>query len=232
MAYSDSVIQAESGGDPNSADPNSSASGLYGFTNPTWLSTVRANRPDLAGKSDDELIALKSDPTLSKQMMDALTASNQGILTKNGFPANDTNTYLAHFAGPGGAVSILKADPSASATDILGPAAAKANPFLKGMTASDLIAWAGRKMGAQAPQTAPQAAQPAPQGILSQTAQNGQPPGQGILNTPEDPGTAFRNTLAQLMANQPQMQAQPLAPIHFAVPRARLLAALQRPVGG
>src|ERR1700744_3648588 len=99
MAYADQVAAAESSGNPNSASDTSSASGLYGFTNPTWLSTVRENRPDLAGKSDDELIALKGDPVLSGQMMDALTASNQSYLTKTGLPVTPGTSYLAHFAG-------------------------------------------------------------------------------------------------------------------------------------
>jgi hypothetical protein len=169
MSYSDSVIQAESGGDPNSQDPNSSASGPAGFINSTWLDTMRRHAPEIAqGRSDADLLALKTDPTLAARMADAYASDNAAILQKSGLPVTDGTKYLAHFAGPGGAVKILQADPNAQAGDILGAAALKANPFLKGMTAQGLQAWAAKKGGATLPpgmqgaQSAPQAAAQAP----------------------------------------------------------------------
>lgn len=56
-------------------------------------------------------------------------------------------TYLAHFAGPQGAVGLLNVGHTTTAGAILGPAAVKANPFLAGMSAADVAAWADRKMG-------------------------------------------------------------------------------------
>lgn len=152
MAYSDSVVSAESGGNPNATNAGSSASGAAGFTNGTWLDTIKAARPDLAGQSDEALLALKTDPALSAQMADAYGNANCAILAKNGLPVTDGTKYLAHFAGPGGAVKVLQADPNASVADILGPSVIKANPFLSGMTAQGLQAWAAKKMGAEAPQ--------------------------------------------------------------------------------
>lgn len=175
MGLVDSIIGAESGGDPNARNPNSSASGAGQFIDGTWLDTIKAARPDLAaGKSDADLLALKSDPQLSRQMTDAYATQNAGILSKAGLPVTPGTTYLAHFAGPGGAVGVLNADPSTPAGAILGPAVVKANPFLANMTAADLTAWADRKMGGATParQAAPlamggppvsQPAQPAPQ---------------------------------------------------------------------
>lgn len=163
MSYSDSVIQAESGGDPNSQDPNSSASGPAGFIDSTWLDVLRQHRPDIAqGKSDADLLALKTDPQLAGQMADAYAADNAAILSKNGLPVTDGTKYLSHFAGPGGAVKILKADPNAPVESILSAEAIKANPFLKGMTAQGLQAWAAKKGGAALP-PGMQGAQPTPQ---------------------------------------------------------------------
>lgn len=166
MGLVDSIIGAESGGDPNARNPNSSASGAGQFLDGTWLDTIKGARPDLAqGKSDQELLALKSDPQLSQEMTAAYAAQNQATLSKAGVPVTPGSTYLAHFAGPGGAVKLLQADPNASAGDILGPAVVKANPFLAGMTAKDVQAWADRKMGGSAPQPqAPQGAPAAPPG--------------------------------------------------------------------
>jgi len=164
MSYSDSVIQAESSGDPNSHNDRSSASGPAGFIDDTWVDMLRQHRPDIAqGKSRDDLIALKTDPQLAAQMTDAYAADNGAILAKNGLPVTDGTKYLAHFSGPQGAVKILQADPNANAGDILGPAALKANPFLKNMTAQGLQAWAAKKGGATLP-PGMQGAQPAPQG--------------------------------------------------------------------
>src|SRR4051812_28874149 len=136
MGLIDSIIGAESGGNPNATNPNSSASGAGQFIDSTWLDTLKAARPDLAqGKSDAELLALKTDPQLSRQMTEAYAAQNGAILSKAGHPVTPGNTYLAHFAGPQGAVSVLSADPSTPIDRVLTPAAVKANPFLQGMTA-------------------------------------------------------------------------------------------------
>lgn len=175
MALVDRIIGAESGGDPNARNPNSSASGAGQFIDGTWLDTIKAARPDLAaGKSDADLLALKSDPQLSRQMTDAYAAQNQGILSRAGLPVTPGNLYLSHFAGPGGAVGLLNADPSTPAGAILGPGAIKANPFLANMTAGDVANWASRKMGGQPAPLAmggpPQAAQPAPPAAQPQQA--------------------------------------------------------------
>ncbi|WP_316176148.1 transglycosylase SLT domain-containing protein, partial [Bradyrhizobium sp. SZCCHNRI1073] len=145
MGLIDSIIGVESGGNPNATNPRSSASGLGQFIDSTWLATIRSARPDLAGKSDSELLALKTDPQLSREMTEAYANQNQAFLTKNGLPVTPGTTYLAHFAGPEGAMKILQADPNASAASILGRKVAEANPFLAQMSARDLQAWADKK---------------------------------------------------------------------------------------
>lgn len=223
MSYADSVIQAESGGDPNSKDPNSSASGPAGFIDSTWLSTVRSHRPDIAqGKSDDELLALKTNPQLAGQMADAYAADNAAILAKAGLPVTDGTKYLAHFAGPGGAVKVLQADPTAKAGEILGPAALKANPWLANMTAQGLQAMMAKKAGVASPMAAPTAA-PAPQGV---------PPQQPAI--PQQPAPIFAQQAAPEQPQQPAYADQPMAPVPiFAPPLPRpdlsgLRAALAR----
>ena len=156
----DSIIQAESGGDPNAKNPNSSASGPGQFIDSTFLSVLKAHHPDIAqGQSDADLLALKNNPALGAQLTSDYASDNQAVLSKAGLPVTPGTTYLAHFAGPAGAVKVLQADPNALASDILGPAALAANPFLKGMTAQGLQSWAAKKMGATSP-TAPAAGAP------------------------------------------------------------------------
>ena len=161
MGLLDQIIGAESGGDPNAKNPRSSATGAAQFIEGTWLDMLGKYRPDLKG-SKDELLELRKDPNLSRDMAAQYAKDNGAVLSNAGLPVNPTTTYLAHFAGPQGAVNILQANPTTPVEGILDARAIAANPFLKGMTAADLQAWAGRKMGA-APMAAPQqpVAQPA-----------------------------------------------------------------------
>jgi hypothetical protein len=154
MSLVDSIIGAESGGDSNAKNPNSSASGPGQFVDSTWLDVARKVRPDLADKSDSEVLALKSDPQLSRQATDYYAQQNQAVLAKNGLPVTPGTTYLAHFAGPQGAIGLLHADPSTPAGAVLGSSVVRSNPFLAKMTAGDVAAWANRKMGVASP-TAP-----------------------------------------------------------------------------
>jgi hypothetical protein len=158
MALADSIVGVESGGDPNARNARSSAAGAGQFLDGTWLDTLAKHRPDLTG-TKEELLALRGDSQLSKDMTAAYAADNAGLLRSAGLPVTPGTQYLAHFAGPGGARGILNADPSTPAVDILGPRVIAANPFLQGKTAGDVAAWADRKMGGA---TAPAAARPAP----------------------------------------------------------------------
>lgn len=144
----DRIIGVESGGNATAKNPNSSASGAGQFINSTWLSMMNKYRPDLtAGKSASEVLALKTDGALSREMTTRYAEENSQFLRNQGLPTTDANVYLAHFLGPRGAAQVLKADPSTSLSTIVGRDAIAANPFLKGKTAADLRQWATGKMG-------------------------------------------------------------------------------------
>jgi hypothetical protein len=198
MSLTDSIVSAESGGDPGAKNPNSTASGPGQFLDSTWLATLKAHRPDIAqGQSDAALLALKNDPTLAADMTGAYAADNQTVLAKNGLPITPGTTYLAHFAGPGGAVKVLQADPDASVEDLLGPKVVAANPFLKGMTARGLQAWAAKKMGA----TVPAPSLPSP-------AVAPQPPVAPVSAIPPQPAPIFAPQPAAAPAPPPPAFAQ------------------------
>jgi hypothetical protein len=225
MALIDSIIGVESGGNPNARNPNSSATGAGQFISQTWLDTIRAARPDLAqGKTDEELLALRTDPQLSREMTEAYANQNQAILTKAGVPVTPGTTYLAHFAGPGGAVKVLQSDPNAPVESVLGAAAVNANPFLRGMTVQGLQAWADKKMGGSAPQSAP-----APQAAAA-------PPSAPLQTAPQAPALFAPppQQVGGLFAQMPAEQGMPLAPIQFAQRRSpdlsKLKAAFKPPV--
>lgn len=219
MGLLDSIIAVESGGNPNAANPSSSASGLGQFIDSTWLSTIRKHRPDLAGgKTDQELLALKTDPGLSKEMIGAYASDNQSILSKAGLPVTDGTTYLAHFAGPQGAVKVLSSSPDTPVSAILGASAVKANPFLNGMTAADLISWAGRKMGGGAQQ---QAAPP-----QQQQASNPQVAPQHFAPPPEQQVQAPQSIYAGIPISQIEAPPPIFVPPKRQVDLSKLKAAL------
>lgn len=194
----DRIVSVESGGNPYAKNPRSSATGAGQFIDSTWLNTIGKYRPDLVqGLDRNQILALRTDPALSKEMTGYYAKENQGLLSAAGVPVNDGTTYLAHFAGPQGAIKVLQADPNAPAISVLDPDGTKgilrANPFLKDMTASQLASWANTKMGGQSQPAQPSTPdmadwhtqqQPAkPMGILpaAASAPAAQPASQGLL---------------------------------------------------
>ena len=141
------IIGAESGGNPKARNSNSSASGVGQFIDSTWLSTLRRHRPDIAAnRSDKELLALKGDPELGREMTTRLTEDNARDLSSAGLPVTPGTLYLAHFAGVAGAKEVLRSPSSANLSDVLGPKVINANGFLRGKTAGWLVSWADGKM--------------------------------------------------------------------------------------
>jgi len=153
------IIDVESGGDPNAKNKRSSATGLGQFLDETWLDMIRAHRPDLAkGRSQNEILELRRDAKVAREITARFTERNAGMLRKRGLPVTPGTLYLAHFAGGAGAVAILSAMENADAALIMATADAtgrtnreklvKANPFLERFTVADLRNWADRKMRA------------------------------------------------------------------------------------
>lgn len=138
-------------------NPKSSAVGAGQFIKSTWLDIVKRTRPDLAnGKSDDEILALRADPNLGREMTEQYRKENVAYLQSKGVEATPANQYLAHFLGPAGAVAVAQADPGRPVVDVLTDAvgakeAARmvdANKsILGGKTAGSVAQWSARKMG-------------------------------------------------------------------------------------
>ena len=139
-------------GDPAARSATSSAMGNFQFINSTWLDTVKKNRPDIAnGRSDEDLLALRSDPKLSREMAGYLLNENESALKAQGIETTPGNLYLAHFLGAGAAAKVLKADKDTPVADIVGADAVKANQsILGGKTVGSVVGWAERKMGGTA----------------------------------------------------------------------------------
>lgn len=141
------IIRVESGGDAAAKNPRSTATGLGQFIEGTWLRMMRSYRPDLvASLSPAELLDLRLDATLSRQMVRHLAQENEAFLRARGHAVSAGRLYLAHFLGPGGADLALRADPAQSVESVMGPAVVAANPFLRRWTVAELRDWAERRM--------------------------------------------------------------------------------------
>lgn len=148
---SERIVGAESGGNATAKNPRSSATGAGQFIDGTWLDMVRRHRPDLANLPREQVLALRNDAGLSREMVGHYADENGAKLRAAGLPDTDGSRYLAHFAGPAGARAVLSADPSTPAAQVLQPGQVAANPFVRNMTAGQLADWAARKVGADAP---------------------------------------------------------------------------------
>jgi murein DD-endopeptidase MepM/ murein hydrolase activator NlpD len=144
------IIEVESAGDARARNPLSTATGLGQFIESTWLRMMRDYRPDLAGRmTRAQLLYLRFDATLSREMVANLARENEGFLRARGHDITAGRLYLAHFLGPAGAHSALSASPEATVLQVMGAAVVNANPFLRDKTMADLRDWADRKMAGQ-----------------------------------------------------------------------------------
>ena len=152
------IIHVESGGRATAKNPLSSATGLGQFIDSTWIRMVATYRPELARSlSRAELLALRFDPTLSREMVRNLAREGEAYLRARGHQITAGRLYLCHFLGAEGANTVLSAPSSAMLAEVLGAGVIRANPFLTGKSAGYVIDWAERKMNRRAP---PSTAQP------------------------------------------------------------------------
>jgi hypothetical protein len=153
----DQVIIGESQGKSEAKNPRSSAAGLAQFVEGTWLDLVKRHRPDIAASlNQKQILQLREDSQLSRFLTARYIEQNASLLSKRGLPTTPGSLYLAHFAGPGGAVAILAAPENADAATVIAnadrrPGVTRAkilscNPFIKSFTAKDLRDWADLKM--------------------------------------------------------------------------------------
>ena len=153
------IVQAESNGCANLKNKRSTATGAAQFLDETWIRLIRAHRPELVRRSESEVLELRRDPELAREITGRLAEQNAAKLRQRGFSVTPGSLYLSHFAGSAGAAAILSAPESADAASIMASADATgritrekliyANPFLKAFTVADLKSWADRKMDTQ-----------------------------------------------------------------------------------
>jgi hypothetical protein len=150
FAYLLENATTESGLNAKAKATGSSAQGLYQFIESTWLETVdkhgaehglgkaaAAITHDSNGnlrvadpKLRREILAMRNDPQVASLMAAELAQDNKATLEQSlGREINNTELYLAHFLGAGGATRMLNkldSNPHSKAAHVL-PAAANSN---------------------------------------------------------------------------------------------------------
>lgn len=134
-------------GNRSATNPNSSATGNGQFINSTWLSTVKAARPELAGLSDGDLLKLRQDPAFSQEMTQEYARQNGSTLQQQGYPVTTATLALSHRFGTDGGIKIMQAPPNTPIEDVVSPAVMKANPDLKDQTTTSVMQGFTQKVG-------------------------------------------------------------------------------------
>jgi len=128
------TAQRESNFDPNAKAGSSSATGLFQFTDGTWMNMLERygakHGVSTDGKARADLLELRKDAKLSSVMAAELAGENAKILEKKlGRPATSAELYAAHFMGPSDAARLIDAarkNKPGAAADMF-PSAALAN---------------------------------------------------------------------------------------------------------
>ena len=166
--FLDRLMMAESGGNDLARNRRSSATGPFQFINSTFLSVAQRHFPDDVAKlSRVEILALRTNRKFARKAAEAYTKDNAAHLAAAGHKPTFTNLRLAFLLGPGGANRVLSASPKARISALLGSSVMRANPFMAGMTASDLIARAARDISTDPSSTAGIKAGKLPKGARS-----------------------------------------------------------------
>jgi hypothetical protein len=150
FSYLLATAKIESDLDPSLTMKSSSAAGLFQFIDQTWLGTLKQAGPafgygdyanaisrDSSGHYtvDDpamrrEIMKLRNDPSANAVMAGVLTQNNAAALARRiGRQPSESELYIAHFFGAGGAGKLIRltaSNPETNAAEVF-PQAAHAN---------------------------------------------------------------------------------------------------------
>lgn len=145
--FLDRLMLAESGGQDDARNPRSTAVGPFQFIESTFLDVAQryfeAETRDLDAAA---VLKLRTNRAFARKVAEAFTRDNARALVAAGLVPTFGNLRLAYLAGSDGAIRVLKAEPRTPVVAILGRRAARANPFLAGMSAADLARWSARNI--------------------------------------------------------------------------------------
>ena len=95
---------------------------------------------EIAGLTEEEILELRTDPELSRRAAVVFCRESFEYLKEQGLKPTFSHLRLAFFLGPADAARIMHAQKRTPVTRLLSPAVIKANPFMRRMSVSDLLA--------------------------------------------------------------------------------------------
>lgn len=123
-SFTPKLEKMESSGNPDAANPKSSALGLHQFTAGTWKDTVKA-----MGVSYP--LSDRTNPERSREVFNFFTEKNAIRAQKDlGRTPQEHELYAYHLLGRAGGGDLLSASPNASAAEVVGERNAKKNAGL------------------------------------------------------------------------------------------------------
>jgi hypothetical protein len=166
--FLDRLMIAESGGDDTAKNPRSTAVGPYQFIESTWQDLMRRHFVSETEKlTHQQILALRYNRAIARRAAEIYSKENAALLTQHGAMPTFTHLRLAFLLGPMGAVRVIKADPATRVAILMGPAVARANPFMHGLTTEGLIARAARDLKVRPSSIAALAASEIPAGATA-----------------------------------------------------------------
>lgn len=202
----------------------SSAQGLGGFTDGTFVSTFKQTFPDRAkGMSNAQILAQRGTG-VEAPMLQNFTQQNAQIVASTGAPVTPGNIYLTHFLGQGAGPKVLTADPNTPIANLVSPEAIKANKsILEGKTAGQVVNWANNLMAKRGAEGATPPSMPTPVTPRNAMAPAAMP--QNVMAAPQNVMAAPQN-IAPAIPQQPMPVQQPIAaPQPIVTPQETKLAA-------
>jgi hypothetical protein len=152
-------MHAESAGRNTAANPRSTALGPFQFIKSTFIAVMRRHFPaDVAHLSETDILALRTDRGFARRAAEAFSRDIMDFLADKGLKPTFGHLRLAFLLGPSAAAKVLQAAPHKPVARILDGSVIVANPFMRRMTAADLVARATRDVSPRQPARAQQAA--------------------------------------------------------------------------
>ena len=134
-------MAAESGGRSHAKNPRSTALGPFQFIKATFLELTRRHFPqEISGLSEAAILKLRTDPNLSRRAAAVFCKESVDYLKEKGLEPNFAHLRLAYLLGPADAARIMQAQKQTPVVRLLSPVVIKANPFMRSMSVTDLLA--------------------------------------------------------------------------------------------
>jgi hypothetical protein len=160
--FLDRLMHAESAGRDTAANPRSTALGPFQFIKSTFLAVMRRHFPAaVANLSDRDILALRTDRGFARRAAEAFSRDNMDFLADRGLKPTFGHLRLAFLLGPSAAAKVAQAAPDKPVSHILDGSVIVANPFMRRMTAGELVARATRDVSPKGQPALAQQAAPA-----------------------------------------------------------------------